>query len=255
RRQPDRRALVARRVGHRHFLKEGNTVETWVTLGTAAVLGFLHALEVDHMLAVTAFVSRRPALTTAAGFGARWGVGHSISVCLAGGILLATGVRWPERYDSVGEIVVGVLLIGLGAWALRSASKLHLHPAGEHGDHAHVHHHGAGEAAHEHHHHHANGHGITWVGMLHGLAGTTGVVALVPVTLIASRLVGFGYLVAFGVGVTAGMTVFAFIAAAAMRTAAERSLLWGRRLAGVVGVAGIAVGVWWVVRAAGVLSR
>lgn len=232
---------------------------TWVTLGTALVLGFLHALEVDHMLAVTAFVSRRPALATAAGFGARWGIGHSISVCLAGGLLLVAGVRWPERYDSIGEVVVGILLVGLGAWALRSASKLHLHIAAEHGDHAHLHHHGHPAAGHAHAHgegaghSHDHRHGITWVGMLHGLAGTAGVVALVPVTLIASRIVGFGYLVAFGVGVTAGMTLFAFVAAAAMRAAATRSLAWGRAIASVVGLAGITVGVWWIWRAADVL--
>ncbi|MGH7592194.1 MAG: hypothetical protein ACREL2_12230 [Gemmatimonadales bacterium] len=235
---------------------------TWVTLGTALVLGFLHALEVDHMLAVTAFVSRRPALATAAGFGARWGIGHSISVCLAGGVLLVAGVRWPERYDSVGEIIVGILLVGLGAWALRSASRLHLHDTAEHGDHAHLHHHGHAGAGHSHEHHpghtaahtHGHHHGITWVGMLHGLAGTAGVVALVPVTLIASRLLGFGYLVAFGVGVTTGMTVFAFAAAAAMRAAASRSLAWGRAIASIVGLAGIGVGVWWVWRAGVVLA-
>ncbi|HEU5357577.1 MAG TPA: hypothetical protein VFU45_00555 [Gemmatimonadales bacterium] len=234
---------------------------TWVTLGTAIVLGFLHALEVDHMLAVTAFVSRRPALATAAGFGARWGLGHSISVCLAGGVLLAIGLHWPARYDSLGEIVVGLLLVGLGLWALRSASKLHLHAPEGHGDHAHLHHHGHAGAGHAHphpapaaSHSHDHRHGITWVGMLHGLAGTAGVVALVPVTLIASRLVGLGYLVAFGVGVTAGMTLFAFVAAAAMRAAAGRSLAWGRRIASAVGLAGIIVGAWWIWRAAGVLA-
>ncbi|MFI5234118.1 MAG: hypothetical protein ACHQXA_00265 [Gemmatimonadales bacterium] len=236
-------------------------MNVWVTLGTAAVLGFLHALEMDHMLAVTAFVSRRPALATAAGFGARWGVGHSISVCLAGGILIVTGVHWPERYDSVGEIVVGILLFGLGAWALRSASKLHLHPAEEHGGHAHLHLHRQAAADHAHPHErgsapghdHVHRHGITGVGMLHGLAGTAGVVALVPVTLITSKILGFGYLVAFGVGVTAGMTLFAFIAALAMRTAAERSLQWGRRIAAGIGLAGILAGIWWVWRASVVL--
>ncbi|HSC58370.1 MAG TPA: hypothetical protein VLC11_02310 [Gemmatimonadales bacterium] len=236
-------------------------MSAWVTLGTAIVLGFLHALEVDHMLAVTAFVSRRPALATAAGFGARWGLGHSISVCLAGGVLLGVGVRWPERYDSLGEVVVGLLLVGLGLWALRSASKLHLHAPDGHGDHAHLHHHGHPGAGHAHPHAapaaahpHDHRHGITWVGMLHGLAGTAGVVALVPVTLIASRLVGLGYLVAFGVGVTAGMTLFAFVAAAAMRAAASRSIAWGRRIAATVGLAGVIVGAWWIWRAAGVLA-
>src|SRR5678815_4129649 len=97
------------------------------TLATALVLGFLHALEIDHMLAVTTFVSRRPALATAAGFGLRWGLGHSLAVLALGGILLATGIQWPDRWTSYGEAAVGILLVGLGLWSLRASRNLHLH--------------------------------------------------------------------------------------------------------------------------------
>ena len=72
-------------------------------LATAFLLGLAHAIEVDHMIAVTAFVSTRPTLRTAAGFGLRWGLGHSIAVFVAGGILLATGLRWPAGYDALGR--------------------------------------------------------------------------------------------------------------------------------------------------------
>lgn len=265
-------------------------METLVVLGTACVLGFLHALEIDHMLAVTTFVTRRPKLAVAAGFGARWGLGHSVAVLLAGGLLLATGLKLPTRFDALAEAAVGLMLLGLGAWAWRSAARLHLHTPEEHGGHAHVHVHGEAvdahahahapltphehdhahhEAAHhdghQHHHHHhhepphahTHGHeheGITLVGLMHGLAGTSAVVALVPVTLLASLPVGLGYLVMFGVGVTAAMTLFAMAAAYAMRQAAERSLVWGRRAARLVGTAGMLVGLWWVLRAAGAIA-
>lgn len=86
---------------------------------------------------------------------------------------------------------------------------------------------------------------------MHGLAGTSAVVALIPVTLIERLDVGLAYLAAFGVGVTAGMVVYATVAAFAMRQAAARSLMWGQRMSAVVGLAGIAVGAWWVVRALG----
>jgi ABC-type nickel/cobalt efflux system permease component RcnA len=232
---------------------------------TALMLGFLHALEVDHMLAVTTFVAGRPALATAARFGFRWGVGHSLAVLALGGMLLLTGVRWPQRFDAIGEGLVGLMLVGLGLWALRSSRKLHLHRPSEHGDHAHLHLHG-GPAAHGHEqshvhphdhgqshteHHHHDGHGITVVGLMHGLAGSSGVVALVPVTLIQRTDVGLAYLAAFGVGVTAGMMVYATVAAYAMRQAAARSLLWGQRITALVGGAGLVVGVLWVWRAAG----
>jgi hypothetical protein len=226
-----------------------------IALSTAAMLGFLHALEVDHMLAVTTFVSRRPSAAAATGFGLRWGIGHSVAVLAAGAALLATGVRWPSRYDAAGEGLVGLMLIGLGVWALVSARKLHLHHVEEHGDHAHLHLHRAGAARHRHDHSappmgpHEHG-GVTLVGLLHGLAGTSGVVALLPVTMMDRVGLGLGYLTLFGVGVTVAMTLFALVAAAAMRRATGHSLERGRRAVAVVGVAGMATGVWWLVRAA-----
>jgi cytochrome c biogenesis protein CcdA len=75
------------------------------------------------------------------------------------------------------------------------------------------------------------------------------VVALVPVTLVGRTATGIGYLVAFGVGVTVAMTLFALGAAMAMRQADLRKLGWGRKVSGGVGVAGVLVGAWWIVRA------
>lgn len=231
----------------------------WLPLGTAFVLGFLHALEVDHMVAVTAFVATRPALAVAARFGMRWGLGHAVAVFVAGGILLATGVRWDARYDAWGEALVGVMLIGVGAWAIRTTRRLHLHPPAEHGDHAHLHAHAPGGAPHTHEHAegespagpHRHQRGITAVGLMHGLAGTSAVVALVPVTLVNRPAVGVGYLVAFGIGTMLAMALFALVAATAMRTAAARSVALGQRMGGAAGVAGILVGAWWIARALG----
>lgn len=237
-----------------------------VTLATACVLGFTHALEIDHMLAVTAFVSRRPTLATAVRFGFRWGLGHSIAVLIAGTLLLATGFRWSARYDHLGEALVGTMLIAIGAWALRSTRNLHIHPPDEHGDHLHLHTHGHGTDQHRHahqHHHapqpaappnpHAHARGasrsIGLVGLMHGLAGTTAVVALVPITMLDRTLVGIGYLLAFGFGVTAAMTVFAAASAMAMRQAAARSVQLGRTVSSWVGAAGIVTGSIWIWRA------
>ncbi|HEU4828629.1 MAG TPA: hypothetical protein VFT04_05500 [Gemmatimonadales bacterium] len=226
-----------------------------ILLLTAGMIGFLHALEIDHMLAVTAFVSRRPSVPLAARFGARWGLGHSIAVLAAGGALLLLGVRWPEQWDALGEAIVGAMLVGLGAWALVSARRMHLHTEREHG-HSHLHVHGAG-AEHSHAHlageaarDHSHG-GITAVGFLHGLAGTSAVVALVPVTLMADMRAGLGYLAAFGLGVTLAMTLFAMVAALLMQRAHARSLALGRWAAAIVGVAGIFTGAFWMARALG----
>lgn len=87
------------------------------------------------------------------------------------------------------------------------------------------------------------------MGVLHGLAGTGGVVALLPVTLIGQKPLALAYLATFGVGTTAGMVVFALVAAGAMRQAAGRSLHAGQLTTRLAGVAGVGVGAWWVVRA------
>lgn len=232
------------------------SIAEWLPLGTAFVLGLLHALEVDHMVAVTAFVSTRPAVREAAAFGLKWGLGHSLAVTLAGSILLATGVRWSNQYEALGEALVGVLLIGIGVWAIRASRRLHLHPAAEHGNHAHLHTHQAAGQPHHHPHpapargrRHAHRHAITLVGMAHGLAGTTAVVALVPVTLVGRLSLGFAYLAAFALGTILAMATFATLVARAMQSAAIRSLLRGQRLGAWTGGVGIAIGIWWVVRA------
>jgi ABC-type nickel/cobalt efflux system permease component RcnA len=236
---------------------------TFLSVATAFMLGFLHALEVDHMIAVTTFVTGRPALLSAARFGLRWGIGHSAAVMVIGTVLLVTGVRWPAQYDTLGEGLVGIMLIGLGSWALRSSRALHLHPPEQHGDHAHLHAHRPPHAGdghehphrdqHVHHdgheHRHQHGHGVTLVGLLHGLAGSGAAVALLPVTLIGRLDLGLIYLLVFGTGVTLGMVGYAMVAAFAIKRAAGRSVAAGQRLTRTVGALGVLVGAWWVWRA------
>ncbi len=236
----------------------------WLSLLTAIMLGSIHALDVDHMIAVSSFLTERPGLRAAVQFGARWGLGHAIAVFVVGGLLLLSGVRWPARYDGMGELLVGLMLIGIGVWAIRRAKKLHLHPPEEHGDHLHLHAHP--EGLHPHHHAHAHAHPATGttrhrhgkalvlVGLLHGLAGSSAAVALVPVTLIDNVGVGLAYLAAFGLGVIGSMMAFAGAAAFAITRATSRSIDLSRSAGIVLGATGVVVGLWWLIRALGVLT-
>lgn len=202
-----------------------------LALGTALVLGLSHALEVDHMIAVTTFVARRPSASRAVSFGARWGLGHSASVVAMGAVLLSLGVSMPAKLEAAAEGLVGVVLVALGFWALRSSGKL----SGEAED---------GQQT-------GDRHGVGWVGLLHGLAGTGGVIALVPVTMVDRTATGIGYLVAFSLGVTMAMSGFAVVAAAAMRRSNENSIELGRAMIRTVGAVGMAVGFWWILRFVG----
>lgn len=227
-----------------------------LTFATAFLLGFVHAVDVDHAVAVSAYVSTRPSLGAAARFGLRWALGHSLTVIAAGGLLLALGIRWSEAFDRWAEALVGAMLVVVGIWAVRSLRNLHFHGPPGHGDHAHLHAHPAPRPVHEHphgtgertRHHHPRG--IALVGMLHGLAGTSGVLALVPVGLIGSRALGVAYLLLFSAGVVAGMVLFASVVSVALTRTAGRSVLWGRRVAQGVALTSVVVGIAWMVQAA-----
>lgn len=228
-------------------------------VATAFVLGLAHAVDADHAMAVSTFVSGRPAWPLAVRFGLRWGIGHSISVLAVGTALLVSGFTIPAAFDLWAERLVGVMLIGIGGWALWSRRKLHVHQPGSHGDHAHIHLHPDAAPAHEHahdrpapaeHHHHGR-RSVTLVGLLHGLAGTSGALALIPVTLLGDWKVGLAYLLAFCGGVTLGMASFALMLAVAITRATGQSVRWGRRIAAGIAIGSVATGMFWLVRSRG----
>jgi ABC-type nickel/cobalt efflux system permease component RcnA len=222
-----------------------------LTFATAFLLGFVHAVDVDHAVAVSAFVSSRPSIPVAARFGLRWALGHSVAVLAAGGLLLALGLRWSAPLELWAERLVGTALIAVGLWALRSSRDLHYHPPATHGDHAHLHLHRASPPTHEHPHHSPlasprhHPRGIAVVGLVHGLAGTTALLALVPVGMMGHPLLGLSYLLCFCLGVTAGMILFASLVAVALTRANAHSVEWGRRAARAVALASLAVGLVW----------
>ncbi len=225
---------------------------TWMAYAAALALGAAHALEVDHMVAVTAFIGNRPRIRTAVSFGVRWGLGHSLVVLLVGGALVWGSVTVPPHVTGWTELGVGAMLVALGLWALRAARRLHLHRPHEHEGHAHLHAHPPSQ--HPHHHRRVDAsrrhrHLSTIVGAVHGLAGTAPVVALVPVTLIPHRWAALGYLAAFGAGTVLAMGVYATLAAIAVSRAAS-SVVVARIVAAVTASASLAVGAWWLIRAA-----
>jgi len=240
----------------------------WAAWAAAFTLGTAHALEVDHMVAVTAFVGGNPRVGSAASFGIRWGIGHAFAVLIAGAVLAGSRLTVPPSAQRWTEGMVGLALVGVGVWAWRNARRLHLHDPRHHGDHAHLHAHGAAIESHEHSHgdsgdgrphlpvtgqphEHAgidgrHTHVSTLVGAVHGLSGTAPVVALIPVTLMPSFAAALGYLFAFGLGTTMGMGVYAALAAYAVSRAGA-SVKLARAVAFGTAAASFAVGIWWLV--------
>ncbi|NIM49831.1 MAG: hypothetical protein GTN62_06180 [Gemmatimonadales bacterium] len=94
----------------------------WLAYATALALGAAHALEVDHMVAVSTFVGNRPRFAAAVSFGARWGVGHSLAVLIVGTALAWSGIGVPEGVAGWTDLGVGLMLVALGIGALRAVS-------------------------------------------------------------------------------------------------------------------------------------
>jgi len=85
---------------------------TAVLLGFA--LGVRHAFDPDHVIAITAITSRHRSSWTAAWIGASWGLGHSATIFAVGVVIIALRIAIPDSFANLLELVVGLVLVGLG---------------------------------------------------------------------------------------------------------------------------------------------
>ncbi len=221
------------------------------TLGLGFSLGLLHALDADHLVAVATMVSARPAPRRAALVGLVWGLGHGASLTAVGAAVLVFHWAMPAQLATWFELAVAFMLVGLGVGALRhglGSSRLHTH-LHVHGGRVHLHRHLhlAAETAHG-----GALHALAHVGrrpflvgMVHGLAGSAGLVLVVLAT-IPSTVVGLCYLLVFGFGVLAAMSVASALVALPAAMASVGALR--HRLEMGIGAAGIAFGSMLAVR-------
>ncbi len=208
---------------------------------TAMAAGFAHALEADHMAAVTTFVSKRPRPIAALGFGVRWGLGHSLALLIAGGALILLGLQVPEDVALALEFGVGIMLVGLGGWVLLGLARIRsITPA----------HALAYENAAPHFHAHSPGSSTLWVGVAHGLAGTAAFLTLIPITLLSSPWMAAGYLLAFGVGTVLAMGIYALVAGIVFHRVGEQVPRLARMMQLGTGVATAVLGILWMYGAA-----
>lgn len=190
---------------------------------TAFALGAVHAFDPDHVAAVTTFVSRRPRPREAVGFGVRWGIGHSAAIVLAGVVLIALGVSVPPALDSALEFIVGLILVGLGIWLLAELRRSRPTATGG-----------------------RSGIGTVWVGVVHGLAGTAALLALLPITLIESPVWSAAYLGSFGAGTILAMAAYGLAAGWLFRRAGEIHPRWITGIRAGAGVVSLAIGIAWM---------
>jgi len=219
-----------------------------ISVLTGLIAGAVHVWSgPDHLAALAPLAVRRPRRAWLAGM--RWGLGHSLGVGLIG--LLALWLRgWlPVDWLSTwGERLVGVMLFGIGLWALHRALRqnVHAHEHQHNGEtHVHLHTHVHGhlpERDQPHHHTHA----AFAIGVLHGLAGSSHFLGVLTALAFPTQAQAIAYLAAFGAGTVVSMTTFSWVMGLVTRRLAIGSVPVYRGLLATCAVTAMAVGCFWL---------
>ena len=187
------------------------------------LLGIRHAVDPDHVVAVTAIVTGQRSVRNAGMIGAMWGVGHTFTILLVGGAIIVFRIAIPPRLGLAFEFAVGIVLIVLGLANLLSRAEV-TPPR--------------------------NSARPVVVGMVHGLAGSAAV-ALLVLAAVRDTAWAIGYLMLFGLGTIVGMIAVTTAIAVPAAYAATRVTALRRYLVLASGAASVIAGTLIAVQLAG----
>jgi hypothetical protein len=213
------------------------------------LFGARHALEPDHLAAVSTMAahgrSRREVLRVAAA----WGAGHTVLIAAIGVGLILLPWLPPPWLDAWGEGLVGLLMVAMGCyvlWNVRSGS-IHIH--------THKHQNETTQHTHFHLHRSHAGHSShpaepRWMrstlaafllGSVHGLAGSGAAIAL-AVAAAPSTALAVLYLILLGLGSIVGMAAAGVLALWPIVQFSTQSLAAQRLVQTVTGGASLVIG-------------
>tara|TARA_Y100001968_G_scaffold280565_1_gene277152 strand:+ start:24173 stop:24838 length:666 start_codon:yes stop_codon:yes gene_type:complete len=213
----------------------------FISILTGFTAGALHVVGgADHMVAMAPSAMRKPRLALRSGLA--WGLGHSTGVLFLASIaVLAKDLINIDKLSTFAEFVVGITLLIVGALAIRTSLGLNIHRHNhKHGfeeEHEHVHLHFLGKKIHNRH-----AHAATGLGMIHGMAGGSHLLAVIP-ALALPTTGAIAYMAAYLLGSIAAMSVVVIgISFTTMRVGRTASPL----LLGAAGGLSIATGFFWL---------
>lgn len=161
-------------------------------------------MDADHIVAVSTIITRQKNLLKSSLTGLFWGVGHTISLFAVSVIVIFFKISLPSKLVLLFELLVGLMLIMLGLRVLFSFKETHIH---EHKHdkltHEHPHYHYKNDSGHNH-------HSPFFIGSIHGLAGS-GVLTLLVLSTIKSKILGMIFVLLFGFGSILGMTLMSLV--------------------------------------------
>lgn len=195
-------------------------------------IGFRHALDPDHLVAISTIVSGNNSIVRSSVAGALWGFGHTASLFICGAIVLALQLRVPESFAAAAETAVAIMLVLLGIhalWRAMRSSRLHVH----------VHTHDGSR------HMHLIGFRSFLVGMVHGLAGTGALMVLV-IAAAPSFVAGSIYILIFGIGSIGGMLLLSSLISIPFVLSARFFRVFHDGLQFLTALVSIALGLFWI---------
>jgi hypothetical protein len=219
-----------------------------IALGLLAGMG--HALEPDHLAAVGAMATGRSSRGALVVRGAAWGLGHTITLFLICSAVILFGMALTHRMAATLESAVGVMLVLLGGEVLyrmrRARVHFHVHEHRDGERHFHAHSHLGERARHDarrHAHAHRSGLPVKalLVGLVHGAAGSAGLLAL-AVAAVPNPFQASFYVLLFGLGSMIGMASLSFVASWPLGAAERFATRVHRGLSVIVAMFGIALG-------------
>ncbi len=180
------------------------SIDVFLLLFVGFGLGLIHALDADHIMAVSVLNSQKTSIKRTLLQSGRWALGHGGMLLCCGVLLFGLGVSIPEGIQKMAEMGVGVLLIVLGVMCfIRIRKDKLIFERHSHGDIVHTHWRDSTDA-----HITKNNHKPVFVGMLHGLAGSAPALALIPAVASGQFMPAMLYLMIFSLGVMLSMLFF-----------------------------------------------
>ena len=182
----------------------------WV-LSLGFAYGLIHALDPDHVVAVSTIVSEHKSLARSSLIGTFWGLGHTVSLFVIGMLIIILHKAIPDEVALWMELPVAVMLIVLGTSLLVKLARargieVHVHAHSHDGELPHKHLHVHNRDAHDHKHYLIRlARRPFAVGIVHGFAGSAGVMTLGVMTSFPSVTLGLIYIAVFGLGSVGGM--------------------------------------------------
>lgn len=215
-------------------------------LGLGFVLGIKHAIEPDHVIAVSTIASQSKKLVRSSLAGIFWGIGHTATLFIIGIVLILMKGEIPEKWAMSLEFLVGIMLVYLGITTILTFKNIHVHKQEQDGElHKHVHFHDH-SGTHEHNHQHKK---VSYlksmlIGLVHGLAGS-GAMIVLTMSTVNSAWEAAIYIMIFGAGTVIGMLVFTTIIGIPFVFSAKKLSL-NKSLTQVTGVISTVFGIYYM---------